>query len=85
MFKSRRSTYMPNIFLVQLQQVQAKVEEAKAILEEANQMAFNLPTFSPMKERVKMAIGNTIGNNIGEVEDTIVMIEKVAHNVDKFK
>ncbi len=84
MFRSRRSTYMPNIFLVQLQQVQSKVEQAQALLEEANQMAFDLPAFSEMKERVKMAIGNTIGNNIGQVEDTLEMIEKVSKNVNKF-
>ena len=86
MFRSRKTaaSYMPNIFLVQLQQVQAKVEQAQALLEQANQMAFDLPTFSPMKERVKIAIGNTIGKNINQVEDTLEMIEKVSKNVDKF-
>ena len=85
---SRRSslrTTMPNIFVLKLNEVKAKVEEAQALLEEANQMALDLPAFSQMRETVRAAIANTIGKNIQEVHDTVVMIDKVEKNVDRLK
>jgi hypothetical protein len=82
---SRKSSFMPNIFVLKLNEVKAKVEEAQALLEEANQMALDLPAFSQMRDTVRVAIANTIGKNIQEVHDTVVMIDKVEKNVDRLK
>jgi hypothetical protein len=85
MFRSRKSAAMPNVFSMQLQQVKAKVEQAQALLEQANQMAFDLPTFSPVREKVKVAVANTIGKNIHEIDKTLDMIERVESNIDMLK
>lgn len=82
---SRRSSFMPNIFVLKLNEVKAKVEEAQALLEEANQMALDLPAFSQMRDTVRVAIANTIGKNIHQVQDTVVMIDKVESNIDRLK
>lgn len=82
---NRRSSFMPNIFVLKLNEVKAKVEEAQALLEEANQMALDLPAFSQMRDTVRVAIANTIGKNIHQVQDTVVMIDKVEGNIDRLK
>jgi hypothetical protein len=85
---TRRSsirTTMPNIFVLKLNEVKSKVEEAQALLEEANQMALDLPAFSQMRDNVRIAIANTIGKNIYSLHDTVEMIDKVEDNVDRLK
>jgi hypothetical protein len=85
---NRRSSFrttMPNIFVLKLNEVKAKVEEAQALLEEANQMALDLPAFSQIRENVKIAIANSIGKNIYSLQDTVEMIDKVETNIDRLK
>jgi len=72
---------MPNIFLVQLDEVTAKVAEAQSILQEAQSLAMNLPATSPMREATAKAIATTIGKNVHSTQETIAMIGKVHQGV----
>lgn len=72
---------MPNIFLVQLDEVTAKVAEAQSILQEAQSLAMDLPATSAMREATAKAIATTIGKNVHSTQETIAMIGKVHQGV----
>lgn len=76
---------MPNLFVLKLNEVKDKVEQAQMILKQANKMAFELPAFSQIRERTKGAIATSIGKNILTIQSSIDMIDNVVDNVDMLR
>ena len=83
--QSQVRTTMPNVFLTQVAKVNAKVQQAQALLEEAQELAGEMFVFSQFRESVKSGIIMTIGKNIDSVHDTVNMINKIEDNVDRLK
>lgn len=83
--QSQVRTTMPNVFLGQVSKVNAKVQQAQALLEEAQQLAGDMFVFSQFRESVKTGIIMAINDNIEAVHKTVTMINKIEDNVDRLK